>query len=404
VAIGVFGLCFLLGTLFVGTLVSRRIYVIAQLRTEQCDDEDEEEKPRRAVVRCFHWVFSRRDEWVGATAVDTRRALRMFGLVFDPFTQRAPWFAIVDISVAVLCGVSDALASVLPCRVGQVMTMVIFLIYIILILALRPYATVFDFGMQASIALSQLAAAALAIVGSGDPASKASTAATFLVLYSTIAASALGLAALTEVLGKLILSQIQRQRDKYDRRSRTSAPLLLSSTTIRTLAEDTVASPQAYAPARDALADEGGEYVPHNDTREVAVLEATAPRRLDVDLEALLGTTGIVSEAGPVEDDVLTAFLSRNVPSLSLGNGAPCNSDQHDFLSMRVAGGVAGRRSAIRDGVEAAQTAAEITTMLGGTLRGRVEQPLLDEEVRAQKVEGPQDASPPAATFDFSDL
>jgi hypothetical protein len=82
--------------------------------------------------------------------------LRQYGLLFDAYVDRAPWFLAVEIVVTcILANLAMAIAPLYSCVVGAWLVFVVFAIYLVLLVRFRPYATPLDMALQFVVAFAQ---------------------------------------------------------------------------------------------------------------------------------------------------------------------------------------------------------------------------------------------------------
>ena len=294
---GVIGVLLVAAMMVGGVVGTRWLFAVGGVRSIPATGE------HKLPFVALQAAVGRREEWVSGVAdgAGGRRALWMALLVIDPYLGRAPWFLLVDLAVSILTGIADVLSSVFPCLIGQVLYVVLFLLYLVALVAVRPFATALNMACQVTVAVGQLVAAILGVTG------VSSAAATYLLLYCSLAVT---LAAGVEIvlLAVDVLREWRWRRSEEGRRARAVHTTFDQRFAGASGLTELVAQPAAPAGDDDALME---LLVPRPPRTEAAATPIRTPRavdtaadgpgHIDVDIAALLGLSR--DDPGRIHDE-----------------------------------------------------------------------------------------------------
>jgi hypothetical protein len=133
--------------------------MVVAVRGDHAADDHEAACSILTIVRpSVEWAErSSRDPFDAPAAGGSEtQQLRQYGLLFDAYVDRAPWFLAVEIVVTcILANLSLAVAPLYSCVVGAWLVFVVFAIYLVLLVRFRPYATPLDMALQFVVAFAQ---------------------------------------------------------------------------------------------------------------------------------------------------------------------------------------------------------------------------------------------------------
>ena len=161
-------------------------------------------------------------EWTARDASRTHDLLRAYGMFFDVYRGKAPWFYVAELSFAVVANALVGLKASTGCEALGWMMAALFVAQAAVLIVLRPHAVRLDRVLYAMLAVAQAAAAvfgavanALASAHGEDAASTVRARTAGLFFLSAVGMSA-GLVACYEI-GKVVYQQWQvRRRERRD--------------------------------------------------------------------------------------------------------------------------------------------------------------------------------------------
>ena len=187
-------------------------------------------------------------EWHAVDRSQSKLLLRRFGILFEPYGRRAPWFFAAELGFSAAVAVVAALKDATGCAVVGWLGVALQAAFLALLLWLRPHAVALDRVLYPIIAAAQTTGAVLAAVVQqqeaylaqlaadvppAPPPSSDTRAAAEAVITAT--GMTLGVVAFYELAKQIYLQILQRQRLRAQRRSleRQSADLSRSEAALR---------------------------------------------------------------------------------------------------------------------------------------------------------------------------
>jgi hypothetical protein len=124
-------------------------------------------------------------------------ALKQYGVAFDPYAAHAPWFFVVELAYNAAGGVAGGVAAGTGCVWSAWLSALVTLVYLAVMVVVRPYARRFDAILQVGLMALQGLAAVLAAVDvtqdvDADTPSEVRDAADWCVLLCAVVATAMG--------------------------------------------------------------------------------------------------------------------------------------------------------------------------------------------------------------------
>jgi sugar lactone lactonase YvrE len=160
-----------------------------------------------AFVRTYRWWLEPTCEWEPSAELmsmqDTKRGYnlqRHFGLVFDPYNSRAPWFVILEVMLLnVVAGVASQLATAAGCAWATWLTFAVYMVHIAAMAWFRPYSVRLEALGQTVVVTSQCLAVMLAGAKSEGAEGTLDSASSVAEAIATVAAFVLMLLPLLSV-------------------------------------------------------------------------------------------------------------------------------------------------------------------------------------------------------------
>jgi DNA-binding beta-propeller fold protein YncE len=243
-------------------------------------------------VRTYRWWLEPTCEWEPSAELmsmqDTKRGYnlqRHFGLVFDPYNSRAPWFVILEVLLLnVVAGVASQLASAAGCAWATWLTFAVYVVHIAAMAWFRPYSVRLEALGQTVVVTSQCLAVMLAGAKSEGAEGTLDSASSVAEAIATVAAFVLMLLPLLSVYHTI--RSFVRQRVELVARTSYAERLLAMPET------DDIPAP-ALGTSDFPPDSTGGLSVDPASTaaipRRSQFRTVTAPNDASPDLDALLG-------------------------------------------------------------------------------------------------------------------
>jgi hypothetical protein len=155
-----------------GLAVYARCFRRTFYSTQGVKKSNEEEAPPPAARSCMQSAAATLMEplcdWAPSVSIEPKRGhdlMRQYSLLFDAYTDRAPWFLAAEIGVVgVIGGILSQLLLVVGCAWAAWLTFAVFLLQVLLVCAFRPYAVRLELIGQLTVAVCQTVALLLAAI------------------------------------------------------------------------------------------------------------------------------------------------------------------------------------------------------------------------------------------------
>jgi hypothetical protein len=200
-------------------------------------------------------------DWAPSASIEPKCGhdlMRQYSLLFDTYTDRAPWFLAAEVGVVgVVGGILSQLLQVVGCAWAAWLTFAVFLLQVLLVCAFRPYAVRLELIGQFTVAVCQAVALLLAAVQAsfGVESVRMIAAAEWI---GTAASTILTLVAVVTFAGA-----VKRfARSALRRRAVGSGPMLEAPTLSHSIHPATPESPNNEHATDDLLATLLGEAQP----------------------------------------------------------------------------------------------------------------------------------------------
>ena len=294
------------------------------------DDEDDDEAAKQmsgpgCVRRFGRYWFVPTTDWVALDRPHTRERLRRYGLAFEAYGPRAPWFFLSELFVSFLAGVAAGLPAAIGCLWSALLAAIIYVVYFAMLVAYRPLSTRVEAVVFTFLAFLQALASALSfgsqvMVSRGDDGTldgrNVRAAAEQCIVVSGLVASVIGVLALLKTVADLAIEKLEKRKARRLKAASDgvhvgagtgvlSVPLLLAeppagASSAVDVAVSAASLERAESQARERV--EGHEELKRallHDERAAAVEDAK--RRHAV---AVLRRMGMMAPEQPQTDDV----------------------------------------------------------------------------------------------------
>ena len=267
-------------------------------------------------------------EWAAAAGpAHTASLMKRFGMLFDAYRGKAPWFLLAEFSLSVALGCLAGVQEALGCRVSAWLSAAVTTTFALALGAIRPHAVRFDRVLYFVLAALQAAAAAMAAVMLTLPPDFETARGRLAVVASyvvSVTASSATLVGVYEAIKVVYYQVLVWRREKLRKAAEEAASVEAARAAGALLlvlggdAPPPMALASSAASNRDDDADDGGGIDDPNDL-----------------LASLLGALTPEPEVDPEEEE-------RRAEAL---RGARMRAELEAFLGNGLGDGAAGTRT-----------------------------------------------------------